>query len=158
VTNTLHPPVIALVPDKQVHEQELLEFDIVATDPKIGETLTLTAENLPEGAQFLDLGNRTGHFQWTPSSEQPGQYDAVTFIATDTEGSTDSETMSILVLDGLAGCTPDWQCTDWSACADSFQTRVCTDQQACQSDSGRPAEVAACDSSIPERVVDLRLE
>ncbi len=62
-------------------EGDLLEFAVTATDPE-GETLTLSASNLPEGADFIDNGDGTGTFNWTPAIGQAGDY-APVFRASD---------------------------------------------------------------------------
>src|SRR5262249_43835564 len=56
-----------------------LGFDLSASDPDLGTTLTFSARSLPEGAT---LDPRTGHFHWVPGPGQEGQY-AVTFSVTD---------------------------------------------------------------------------
>lgn len=43
-----------------------------------------------------------------------------------------------------AACEENWQCTEWSACANGEQTRTCTDQNACGTTVNRPAETQAC--------------
>ncbi len=68
--------------DEQIGtEDELLEFTVSATDPE-GETLTLSVSNLPEGADFIDNGDGTGIFSWTPAIGQAGDY-APVFRASD---------------------------------------------------------------------------
>ncbi|MFZ5365168.1 MAG: hypothetical protein ACOZBH_03150 [Patescibacteria group bacterium] len=41
-------------------------------------------------------------------------------------------------------CQPSWSCTNWSSCANCFQTRVCTDSHNCGTTSGKPAESQSC--------------
>lgn len=55
----------------------------------------------------------------------------------------------------LADCTPAWDCSDWSVCADSVQTRSCHDDNGCGTEIGRPVESAECDSTAPGTVTDL---
>ena len=81
VNNVNRPPEIICPGEKQVFEDELLEFDVSATDPD-GTTPSLSAEDLPSGAEFTDNGDGTGTFSWTPGHTQEGEYD-VTFIASD---------------------------------------------------------------------------
>jgi PKD repeat protein len=81
VNNVNRPPEITCPGEKQVFEDELLEFDVSATDPD-GTTPSLSAEDLPSGADFTDNGDGTGTFSWTPGHTQEGEYD-VTFIASD---------------------------------------------------------------------------
>lgn len=83
---------------------------------------------------------------------------------------TDGESAYLYVVDGngavnAAGypitfasandCTPSWDCSDWSVCADSVQTRSCHDDNNCGTDAGRPIETAECDSTAPGTVADL---
>ncbi len=45
---------------------------------------------------------------------------------------------------GVCSCTPNWQCTVWSACTNSVQTRTCIDANSCGTTSGKPAESQSC--------------
>jgi hypothetical protein len=88
------PPVLAPIGPQNTTETQLLEFRVSATDPN-ATTPSLSAENLPGGAVFVDSLNGAGSFSWTPSLGQAGLYN-VTFIATD--GSlADSEVVTIAV-------------------------------------------------------------
>jgi hypothetical protein len=81
VNNVNRPPEIDCPGEQQVFEDVLLEFDVTATDPD-DDSISFTAEDLPEGATFTDNGDDTGTFSWTPGHTQEGEYD-VTFIASD---------------------------------------------------------------------------
>ena len=48
---------------------------------------------------------------------------------------------------GACPCTPNWQCTAWSSCVNSQQTRTCTDANNCGTTSGKPATTQSCTSS-----------
>jgi hypothetical protein len=91
------PPVLTVPGAQTVNENELLTFTVSATDPD-GQTCDLLAANLPSGATFVDQGNNTGRFSWTPNVSQIGTR-VVSFLADDTFGGTDNETVSIEVLD-----------------------------------------------------------
>ncbi len=84
------PPVLGPLTNKQVDEGQKLEFTVTASDPD-GETPSLTATNIPQGASFLD-----GVFSWTPDFGQAGSY-SITFAAKDAAGLTDEKTISITV-------------------------------------------------------------
>src|SRR5262249_405532 len=56
--------------------------------------VTLSATNLPSGANFRDNGDNTGTFTWTPEAAQAGTY-SVPFHAANTLG--DGETAITLV-------------------------------------------------------------
>ncbi len=152
-----NPPVLAAIGPKTLNEGDVFSFGVTATDADAGDTVTLSASNLPSGAVFVDNGNRTGTFSWTPNPNQAGTYANVHFEVTDGTA-TDSEDITITVLDGLASCTPNWSCTEWSVCTDELQSRTCTDQNACGTDTGRPSQAQACDSTAPGQVTDLQAE
>ncbi|MCH7948697.1 MAG: putative Ig domain-containing protein, partial [candidate division Zixibacteria bacterium] len=90
------PPVLDSIGPKAVTEGQLLSFDVTANDPNATIT-ALTAVNLPAGASYIDNGNDTGSFSWTPGFAEAGVYN-VTFIASD--GSlADSEIVTITVIE-----------------------------------------------------------
>jgi PGF-pre-PGF domain-containing protein len=41
-------------------------------------------------------------------------------------------------------CVENWQCTDWSACADDVRTRTCTDLNSCGTVGNKPEEASEC--------------
>lgn len=95
-----NPPTIAVIPNQQVIEGDLLTFQVTATDPD-GDNLTLSAQNLPANASFPTVqgtGTVNGTFNFTPSSTQgPATY-TVTFIARDDSNATGQRNVSIEVL------------------------------------------------------------
>ncbi|SCY18539.1 Ig-like domain-containing protein [Thiohalorhabdus denitrificans] len=76
-------PEIAYIPPQVVVETETLAFGVEAADAN-GDPITLSVDNLPEGAGFTDNGDGTGTFEWTPELGQQGTYN-VTFRASDGE-------------------------------------------------------------------------
>lgn len=93
-------PVLT-VPGSQVAvEQQLLAFDVSATDAD-GQTVQLRAFSLPLGATFVDHRNNSGSFAWTPASDQSGNY-TVTFRADDTFGGIDQKNVAIAVANANA--------------------------------------------------------
>ncbi len=94
-------PVLSPIGPRSTSESVNLNFAISATDAD-GTSPTLTAENLPTGANFTDNGSGNGTFDWTPTFDQEGAYD-VTFIASD-GAAADSELVTITV--GGANQTP----------------------------------------------------
>ncbi|MHC4745263.1 MAG: putative Ig domain-containing protein, partial [Planctomycetota bacterium] len=82
-------PVLSYIGAKSVDENTLLSFTISATDAD-GDSITLSASNLPTGASFS-----SPTFSWTPGYDQGGSYD-VTFTASD-GNDTDSEVVTITV-------------------------------------------------------------
>lgn len=96
-------PTLYSIGDKEVDEQELLEFTVSGTDPD-NDSLSYSASNLPSGATFTPA---TRTFSWTPGDEQSGVYTDVEFTVTD-DGSpnmSDSESITITVNDVAAGGT-----------------------------------------------------
>ncbi|MBU4311588.1 MAG: VCBS repeat-containing protein, partial [Candidatus Omnitrophica bacterium] len=88
------PPALDPIADKEVDENQTLEFTIQAADLD-GDRLTYSASNLPEGASFDEA---TQTFTWTPTYEQAGVYEDVHFEVTDGEDK-DSEDITITVND-----------------------------------------------------------
>ncbi|MDD5012433.1 MAG: hypothetical protein PHQ66_02190 [Candidatus Nanoarchaeia archaeon] len=41
-------------------------------------------------------------------------------------------------------CVESWECTSWTACTNSTQSRVCTDANACGTKGSKPSEVQTC--------------
>jgi len=87
-------PVLDFIGDKIISEDRLLEFTLSSSDPDSG-SLNYRAENLPEGAELNDNGDKTAAFAWTPTHGQIGEY-PVTFVVSDGE-LEDSETITIAV-------------------------------------------------------------
>ncbi len=100
VTNVCRPPVLTQ-PSTPVNvpEGQAISFTVTATDPDTGETLTLSATNLPTGATFpvatSTNGTVTQTFNWTPSGTQAGTY-TVNFVVTDNcSPTTGTDTKSV---------------------------------------------------------------
>ncbi|MDK2948414.1 MAG: hypothetical protein PWQ63_1574 [Methanolobus sp.] len=91
VDNVDRAPVLDVIGDKAVDEDELLSFTIFAIDPD-GDAVTYSAVGLPTGAT---LDTTTGDFSWTPGYDDAGTYD-IEFIAT-ANSAIDSETITITV-------------------------------------------------------------
>ncbi len=85
-------PVLNLIGNKSVDENQLLTFTIFATDPE-SNPLTYSANNLPLGSSF-DVGTQS--FSWTPDYNQAGTYNNIQFNVNDGTATT-SETISITV-------------------------------------------------------------
>jgi phage-related protein len=100
VNNTNRAPSLALIGDKSVNENSLLQFNVSATDPD-GTVPALDVSNLPIGAAFVDNGNGTGTFSWTPTYEQSGVHTNIGISVTDADQSplSDTKTFSIMVND-----------------------------------------------------------
>ncbi|MGH8015525.1 MAG: putative Ig domain-containing protein, partial [Candidatus Zixiibacteriota bacterium] len=90
------PPILAAIGAQTTTENVALGFVISAVDPE-GIMPSLTTSALPAGATFVNNGNGTGNFDWTPTYLQSGIYN-VTFRASD-GFSVDSEVVAITVID-----------------------------------------------------------
>jgi len=89
-------PILAEIGSRATTEDVTLNFTVSATDPDAA-TPALSASGLPIGATFVDNGDGTGLFDWTPDFTQAGSYN-VTFIASD-GALSDSEVVAITVLE-----------------------------------------------------------
>ncbi|MDZ4860211.1 MAG: PQQ-dependent sugar dehydrogenase [Candidatus Hydrogenedentes bacterium] len=100
VNNVNRPPVLVDIPNKTVDENALLQFTVNASDPD-GTSPSLNASNLPTGATFVNHGNGTATFAWTPNYSKAGVYANISVTASDggTPVLTDSDTFSIAVND-----------------------------------------------------------
>ena len=69
-----HPIVNVTAPSRlTVLENQNVNFSVSATDAQ-SRHVVLTVTGLPPGATFVDNGNNTGTFNWTPTSSQAGNY------------------------------------------------------------------------------------
>jgi hypothetical protein len=88
------PPILAAIGPQNTLEGQPLGFVVSATDAD-GIIPSLTTSALPSGGSFVDHGDGTGSFAWTPGFTQSGTYN-VTFRASD-GGAIDSEVVLITV-------------------------------------------------------------
>ncbi|MDH4157231.1 MAG: cadherin-like domain-containing protein, partial [candidate division Zixibacteria bacterium] len=99
VNNVNQYPVLASIGDKATDEGVQLAFTTSASDPD-GNTpvMTMASVTLPGAASYVDNGDGTGSFDWTPTFGDSGSY-LVTFYATDSVFATavDSEQITITV-------------------------------------------------------------
>ena len=76
------PPVFGSVPNQVGLINEVLSFNVSATDPDGSNPPSLSAISKPAAATFKDNGNGTGEFKWTPTINDLGEH-TVTFEASD---------------------------------------------------------------------------
>ncbi|MGD9781941.1 MAG: caspase family protein [Kiritimatiellia bacterium] len=94
------PPVLAPIGNKSAVWSNNLSFGVTAADAADGDSIVLSASNLPAGATFATVTNAgtvSNTFVWNNVGPM-GVYN-VTFTATDKDGS-DSETVAITIGDG----------------------------------------------------------
>jgi hypothetical protein len=96
VTHVNRVPVMNEVANKTVDENKKLTFVVSGSDADSEDNgkLIFTATSLPEGATF---NSDSLQFTWTPTYEQSGIYENVTFAIQDPSGLSNSATMSITV-------------------------------------------------------------
>ncbi len=74
-------PVLDQIDDSKIKTGATLELPVTASDPDL-TVPDLFCEEMPTGASFVDNGDGTGNFEWTPTSDQAGYHD-VLFYADD---------------------------------------------------------------------------
>lgn len=94
------PPRFVNLEIQRVAEGDQLTFVLSATDPE-GELLSLSAQNLPEGALFSDEVNNSGTFDWTPPFRSNGTYDVTFFVVETVSTPALSDTMAGRILVGV---------------------------------------------------------
>ncbi len=104
-----HPPVMQFIPDRTVEEQQRLSFIIEATDQD-GTMPSISALSLPALASFVDQGDGTGIFTWTPALGQAGDYQ-VTFTASD--GALEHTRSAIIQVTPAGDSDADEMPDDW---------------------------------------------
>lgn len=91
------PPVMADIPPQTVKENSALTFAVSGSDPDKEDQgkLVYTAENLPAGAVF-SAATRT--LSWTPTYDQAGIYENISFTVSDPAGLSSTKTAQITVI------------------------------------------------------------
>jgi hypothetical protein len=90
---TNRAPVLSVPGAQAVNEAQALTFNVSATDPDSGQTLTYSASGLPTGASF-NAATRT--FSWTPAYGQAGTY-SISFSVVDSGSPPLSDTQTVAV-------------------------------------------------------------
>ena len=96
-----HPPTVSAPATSQVIAGQNLLFAVTASDPD-GDHVTLSASSMPSGANFLDHGDNTGAFSWTPDATQVGTY-TVAFLGFDGKGGSGTANANIEVVAASTG-------------------------------------------------------
>ena len=97
---TNHAPVLSAPANETVDIGSTLGFDVTATDAD-GDHVDLIGSALPPGSNFLDHGDNTGTFTWSPVSGQAGTHTA-SFSGTDGRGGSGAASTIITVTGGVA--------------------------------------------------------
>lgn len=77
-------------------ENEVISVQIIAHDP-LGKTLQLSAENIPEGAVFTDLGGGTGSLDWATDYYDAGDY-VINFQVTNSDSLSDEMELIVQIV------------------------------------------------------------
>ena len=85
------PPAITSPPLTSATEDVLYTYDVDATDPDAGDTLTYALDAAPAG---MTIGSSTGVIAWTPGNGDVGSH-AVTARVTDSGGLFDTQTYTL---------------------------------------------------------------
>ncbi len=113
-TSVPRKPVIQFITDKSVIETQQVSFLVEASDPNL-TIPTILATPLPVGAEFIDNGDGTGIFDWTPVVGQKGIY-YITFTASDGQ-LTQSQRVKFIVYDvndtDMDGMLDDWETSNF---------------------------------------------
>jgi hypothetical protein len=97
VRSTNRAPTVTVPGPQSTSENQLLSFNITATDPDAGQTLSLSTSGLPSGAAVTAAAGATGwFFRWTPNFTQSGSY-TLNFTATDNGAPPMSNTRSVQI-------------------------------------------------------------
>ncbi len=91
---------------------------------------------------YLINAGEQNYFEFVANATKTGSY-SITITTLDSSGAY-SSTLSLEV---STTCHPDWDCTSWSSCINSLQTRTCTDLNSCGNESGKPDEEQSCSST-----------
>ncbi|MGH7682020.1 MAG: Ig-like domain-containing protein, partial [Candidatus Eiseniibacteriota bacterium] len=92
-----HPPTLSAPLTQQVDEGANLSFTVTASDQD-GDHVTLTADQVPMGATFVDQMNNSASFSWSPNQTQAGTH-TVAFAGNDGHGGTATASTMITVMD-----------------------------------------------------------
>jgi hypothetical protein len=98
VSNINRSPVITAIPNQFIDLGETIYFPVEASDAD-GDSVTVSIENLPPGANFADSA-----FQWTPTVLQSGVIQ-VTLVASDGQSQSE-QTVTLYVSDEPADGDP----------------------------------------------------
>jgi hypothetical protein len=126
VNNTNLAPVLESIGNRVILIDSLHEFQALAFDPDSTIPI-MNALSLPDSASYVDNGDGTGGFSWTPGSGDVGAYQ-VLFIASDGE-LADSEQVTITVQDSMSQAiiADHTVCSSWQDIPQSVVESVISD-------------------------------
>lgn len=92
-------PTVSVPAAQTVNAGQALSFVVSATDPDVGQTITLAAMDMPIGATLAPatvVNAIAGTFSWTPAANQVGTY-TVKFTATDNGTPVGSDMKTVVI-------------------------------------------------------------
>jgi fibronectin type 3 domain-containing protein len=96
-----NPPTLNPIGNLTGPEGEWLCPPRITADDVDGDTLTITADNLPSGVRFFEAVSSAGHVEyilrWPAKFVKAGTYANVTFTVSDGNGGTATETITITI-------------------------------------------------------------
>ncbi|MGI9602663.1 MAG: malectin domain-containing carbohydrate-binding protein [Acidimicrobiales bacterium] len=98
------PPVITPIGSQSMLEGQTLDVTVTASDAN-GDAVALAAGNVPPFATFVDNGDNSGTFTFSPAVGERGSYPNITVTADDGNGGTDNEAFTLGVSDGVSAST-----------------------------------------------------
>jgi hypothetical protein len=112
---------------------EYLQIDSSANIAGRGSVVTSTCNNnIAEGSEVCDGNDLKGR---TCATEKGTGWTGTLSCSSNCLGFVTNGCISPV---SPPGCTPNWQCTAWSSCTNSQQTRTCTDSNNCGVTTGKP--------------------
>ncbi len=96
VDNANDPPTFTSTPVIGATEDILYTYNITATDPDVGDNLTITALSIPAWLTLTDNLNGTATVTGTPLNPDVGS-NSVVLTVTDAAGSTDNQNFTVAV-------------------------------------------------------------
>ena len=89
-----NPPEIISIAVTEATEGELYSYDVNATDPDMGETITYSLINFPTG---MVIDEFTGVISWVPTNADVGEHD-VEVMVSDESNDTDTQSFMVVVI------------------------------------------------------------
>ncbi|MEM9859808.1 MAG: putative Ig domain-containing protein, partial [Bacteroidota bacterium] len=96
VNNVNDPPGFTSQPVLSALQDQLYRYDIITSDPDLGDILTVEATLLPAWLSFSDLGGGTASLSGTPQNQDSGDHD-VALRVTDQAGAAVEQLFTITV-------------------------------------------------------------
>lgn len=90
-------PSFSSSPLTSVNEDELYQYDIVASDPDVGDVMSITSDPLPAWLVLIDNGDGTATLSGTPTNDEVGTY-SIKLIVEDQVGESGEQLFDLEVM------------------------------------------------------------